>query len=663
VHESDGGVRPLPKMTGGKAQQASTTKPIQSPHEPGAKIFVHDSDGVLHHVAKCSQGTDGIVVDLQAKPANFENQEQPKSARGAGAVMNANVGGVPGSRHNHVPIDRHASPGSSEASTTAESLPSPSQSGGESGALTPPPGPSSTSSRSKGPPHVGASQVGSVRILQRTSSAPEKRRQARKVVWADLRDNGSSSEEDVLERSATIGHSASNLSATSPRLAEEPEQPHWMKGNLASGPPSGRAPSPRRLGSPPCGPAPIPVRLGSPPCGPAPIPPMQDSPGACGSTAAPEEDSSDRQFERADVIVDAPVNAGSWAKQGGKRTGRGKNKAAAVAEDTDVSVQSHPLHPTGVFDVPSPTPAQSAMVETSPRVQASPSGQPTHRSSREEARAASGKSAGKQVRRSRKAGLWRQARHALGVKVSYLRSCGRSYWKHFMTPLKASKQALDRTSRPILATSLVFLLFSLVFYVSRVGVPFASDSLTQSAPAPSPHVWQASLPSSSRSSPRADRRISTLTKQLDMESSRAVAALRSAKTTRPRVVHPSAMKMKMPKGRYDHSRASTAGSVPFRTPMERRERYESAAKAWNSWAKDAQKKLGVGKISDTGSLPGYGDLEESVGLDGMADTFADYVDESSMEEKLAFLMYLQNRQHSEYASSDDSVSEESCDSE
>lgn len=98
--------------------------------------------------------------------------------------------------------------------------------------------------------------------------------------------------------------------------------------------------------------------------------------------------------------------------------------------------------------------------------------------------------------------------------------------------------------------------------------------------------------------------------------------------------------------------------------MERRERYEAAAKAWNSWAKDAQKKLGVRKISDVGSVPGYGDLEGSAGLDGsMADTFADYVDESSMEEKLAFLMYLQNRQHSEYASSYNSVSDGSCDSE
>mmetsp|Transcript_16738 Transcript_16738/g.27079 ORF Transcript_16738/g.27079 Transcript_16738/m.27079 type:complete len:743 (+) Transcript_16738:99-2327(+) len=171
VHKSDGGLRAMAAKGNGKGMrreqpQAPPAPPVPSQSVAGledseghaVKIFVHDSDGSLHHIAECSQGTGGFEVDMlnnieedwpEQKPAmeamplqrfgRNDGNSRGSEMRGLyGALVNA-WNAESGSREN-VPNKKSPSVASSTGSTTAESLPSPDQSGAESGQATPTPG-------------------------------------------------------------------------------------------------------------------------------------------------------------------------------------------------------------------------------------------------------------------------------------------------------------------------------------------------------------------------------------------------------------------------------------------------------------------------------------------------------------------------------------------
>lgn len=181
VHSSDGGLRAM----GGKSKRENPQSRREAPRRReqqqvlavpsqslvgledaeghAVKIFVHDSDGVLHHVAECSQGTGGFEVDVledleedwredwsEQRPASegvgrrdgyrggIERHDGRRKLGGLyGDVVNAwNVR----SGGEQFTSNKPPSVASSNGSTTAESWPSPDQSGGESGIATPTPG-------------------------------------------------------------------------------------------------------------------------------------------------------------------------------------------------------------------------------------------------------------------------------------------------------------------------------------------------------------------------------------------------------------------------------------------------------------------------------------------------------------------------------------------
>lgn len=680
VHDSDGVCRPLSANKNGsqapistkteepmrRRSSSGTVPPI--PEEkagalsvPGAKIFVHGSDGSLHHVAQCSKGTTGFEVDMndqynpkQQNPRKLEENNRKQEAPPPPPPPEECSAGILGAWQQHIP--RHSSGGSSEESTTAESLPSPSQSGGESGGLTPTPGPSCTS-RSDGSGAASASHVG------HHGAAPAGRQQA---------------------------PSASSFFAAKARLSAE--RPDWMKGKPAVV---------RSYGSAPLLP-------------PPPPPPLEDEPSQVTSSSRPGAASRDSSTEERKA---ASAQAGVWARQVSKRTGRGRSKANwCDAEDSPRDcLESMPrTHSAPVTAAPTPelpaTPETSASTASASTASASPSPQvpmPTQRRGRKGAAAEQGSSKddGAHLRRKRKGGFWKRMRTYAGQKVSYVRSCLRSCLKFCTARSKAYAKTLIRhASLLALGTSVVFFLFTVVFYFSRVGTNQSTSNvgmLTHQYAPVSAHSWQATLPVAEL----RDRRIGTLQKRLDMESARALAALQAAKQTRSAVARGSTRTSRAPRraSREPQDRRQQYDSM---TPMEKRERYEAAAQAWRSWAQEWQEMAGadldkltdaeyeqylaslredVGRANSRSSVSSkaaeanyeqweqivraerermssrhgesrsssYGDskfsgdrsmaaLEDTEGGDGVANQFSSMADQASMDEKLAFLMYLQN---------------------
>jgi hypothetical protein len=127
------------------------------------KIFVHDSDGVLHHIAECSQGTGGFEVDMledleedwsaeqktsaEATPlqkisrseGSWRGSDRHDGGREMSGLYGALVSAWNAESGREKPVNDNKSPSvaSSNGSTTAESLPSPDHSGGESGDASP----------------------------------------------------------------------------------------------------------------------------------------------------------------------------------------------------------------------------------------------------------------------------------------------------------------------------------------------------------------------------------------------------------------------------------------------------------------------------------------------------------------------------------------------
>lgn len=492
--------------------------PIEAPPAPpaapaGAKIFVHDSDGVLHHVAKCSQGMGGVEVNVLNETSRgvLEGNDEARSKRYPNDMAEADYDGWRGSSVSFRDELHHSSPGGSDAtSTTAESLPSP-RPNGECGA-----GPGSVSS------------------------------------------SADSSSGQPVPLVSTLGRNRYDR----------------LKALVASGPPSGQAPLP-------------------PPPPPPPLPQEQFPQAGISAKTGQSGRKSGRSRKGKQLWADeddedaAPVLP-SWAAP--KADPAGLHRAAEEVLD-----QVHTTSPEERDTVENPTPASSSAV-ASPRVTPTIAGgavggetpassstviQPRVRSQKQNNRSATQRQGRQDPHRNPAAGTEQRSQpqeSAVGGKAAAATGAQpRRSRKADRDILKGSGQKgglwasrreafCEYLPRVALAASMVFLGFAVVlFFVVSMTAPEVA-TVTTREPASSIHNW-ASM------SPRyGDRRVGPVQQRLDVESARALAAVRGQKTKRRK------------KGSSRHEKKESSSST--RDSARREKAMEDYARAYQTLLKD-----------------------------------------------------------------------------
>jgi len=237
--------------------------------------------------------------------------------------------------------------------------------------------------------------------------------------------------------------------------------------------------------------------------------------------------------------------------------------------------------------------------------------------------------------------------------------------------------ATEVTVPRVVCMCAALLVLSFVIYF-RVAASKSAAMITRPAGA-SMHAWPTSTPAAALGrSP--DRRITAVSKRLDVETARANAAVTLGKQ-----VKPNTNRRTMPAYSEAHStaRASDRRRLSANSKASLNDRYEAATKAWNAWAKEYEEGAGggdgerfedelaylmdQGRNSKSGSRSSereqmqqeirsyvsmmssrYGDLEaaysgyESRGS-RYGDSDADYEGDAAMTDKLAFWMQMQSQ--------------------
>jgi len=531
VHHSDGGLQSIPQMgtnfLGGEKEAPTSRPPASLPaagQPGGSKIFVHDSDGVLHHVAKCSQSKTGFDVDvldqynhqeeewdedrfednLPAYSPPWQAQQQGHHG-GAGHLSNIDRGGA-------WCADNRSAHSSEDSTRDAESLPSPCQSSGESWGQMPTPGPSRSSSVTGPQTHSTLPDNNQSRVRELVACGPPIGRAPPppppppRSQWEAVRGHAT----NVSEQQAISSSKTARSGRRTGRARGGKAGPVFDKAELDVDAVAAAA-APSIMPELPV----FPVLVSS----------GEELEQFCAPAASKKTRYTSSQLASAVLaqvyrVVAVPVELRSHAGDlPPQRARKGKEFKEPPSRSAPSTMKKRSGH-----EVTHQKSDKRSIAAEKARNKAAPE---------------------PKIRRKVGRGIWRQFKQ----KVSSVRCFVRSY----------AKEISPRTQQLILVASVIFLLFSISFYCAVSGSLVKSNILTRPAKA-SVHAWTASSPLVARRAPGA-LRVGPLQQKLDIEAARALASAEQAKQTRlDRTAYSELLRDSQSRGSSRGSRASAESS-------------------------------------------------------------------------------------------------------